>query len=411
MAAKQGGVRLVQVITAPTSAWRLLDGQLAYMQQHGFHVTLVSAPGELLDISASREGVEAIGLPMLREPAPGKDAVALARLVNLFRRLDPHIVHVSTPKAGLLGGLASMIARVPVRLYTLRGIRAEGFSGLHGRAFTALERLTCLAAQRVYCVSPSVRARALALNLAPAEKLTVLGSGSSNGVNTTRFSRTVKLLARAEELRHRIKLPANVPVVGFVGRIARDKGIVELVGAYRLLRREFPQLHLMIVGRYETYDAIPAEVRRDLEGDPQVVTTGFLEDTAPAYPLMNVLAFPTYREGFGNVGIEAGAMEVPVVGTRVTGCADSVADGMTGTLVEARDAHALATALATYLRNPALCRQHGLAGRARAVREFQPERIWEAQYHEYVRLLREKRLPVPKNEPEDGRARQSCAAA
>jgi glycosyltransferase involved in cell wall biosynthesis len=284
---------------------------------------------------------------------------------------------------------------MPIRLYTLRGLRAEGLQGPAGQLMLSVERLACRCAQRIYCVSESLRQRSAEFGLAPPEKLVVLGSGSSNGVDASRFKRTAELPGRARSLRARIGLPDAVPVIGFVGRLVRDKGIMELTDAFRRLSVLFPELRLLVVGPFEGCDTVPAGARSRIEGDPHVVWTGFLDEVAPAYALMDVLVLPTYREGFPNAPLEAAAMDLPVVATRVTGCVDAVVDGVTGTLVPPRDAKALADAIRTYLLDPELRRRHGKAGRERVVREFQPERIWRALLAEYVSLLDIRRLPVP----------------
>jgi dTDP-4-amino-4,6-dideoxygalactose transaminase/glycosyltransferase involved in cell wall biosynthesis len=381
--------KLVQIVTSPMTAWAFLRGQLRFMKERGFDVTLISAPGWELDDIARQEGVEAIAVPMLREPAPLRDGATLARLTALLRRIRPQIVHCGTPKACLVGGMAARLAGVPARLMTLHGLRADGLSGPKRRLMVFLEQLSCANAQRIYCVGQSLRARALELRLAPESKLRVLGAGTANGIDVDRFSRSTDLLERSDALRERLRLPSGAPVVGFVGRLVRDKGVAELMSAYGELRREIPDLRLLLVGPIEDYDGLEADLRTRITTDPQIIHTGFLEDTAAAYPLMTVLALPTYREGFPYVPMEAAAMEVPVVATRVTGCVDAVVDGTTGTLVPARDAAALAQAVRKYLNDPALGRQHGQAGRQRVERDFRPEPLWQLLYEEYTDLLNE----------------------
>lgn len=387
--------RLIQVVTAPVTARLFLEGQLRFMRDNGFHVTIVSSPGDQLDEVAARDGVDAIGIPMRRSPSPGHDIVSLCRMLRLFRRLRPHIVHAGTPKAGLLCGLAARLARVPVRLFTVHGIRSEGLRGVASRVMAALESLSCRSAHRVVCVSDSVRRKAIDLGMDRPEKFVVLGRGSANGIDASRFERSPELLGRARALRRRVGLPERAPVVGFVGRLVRDKGVIELVDAYRKLRRDLPELRLLLVGPREAYNALPRELFEHIERDEGIVSTGSLGDTAPAYALMDVLALPTYREGFPNVPLEAAAMELPVVATRVTGCVDAVVDGVTGTLVPPRDAEALAEATGRYLSAPGLCRRHGRAGRERVLREFRQERVWTALYDEYLRLLSWKGTPAP----------------
>jgi dTDP-4-amino-4,6-dideoxygalactose transaminase/glycosyltransferase involved in cell wall biosynthesis len=407
--------KLVHIVTSPMTAWAFLRGQLRFMKERGFDVTLISAPGWELEEIAKQEEATAIAVPMLREPAPLSDAVTLTRLTALLRRIRPQIVHCGTPKASLLGGLAARFAGVPARVMTLHGMRADGLSGRKRDLMLFLERLSCRNAQRIYCVGETLRLRALELRLAPQSKLRVLGAGTANGIDVERFSRSPSLLERSQALRERLGLLAGAPVVGFVGRLVRDKGVAELIDAYGELKRNFPNLILLLVGPLENYDGLDPELRSRITTDPQIIHTGFLEDTAAAYPLMTLLALPTYREGFPYVPMEAAAMELPVVATRVTGCVDAVVDGVTGTLVPPRDAGALASAVAAYLKDSSLCRRHGQAGRERVEREFRPEPIWQSLYEEYLELLHEsrpiERVPVavpaqaaPSGEPKDERA-------
>jgi glycosyltransferase involved in cell wall biosynthesis len=176
-------------------------------------------------------------------------------------------------------------------------------------------------------------------------------------------------------------------VLGFAGRIVRDKGLIELDAAWRMLREEFPDLQLLLAGEFEPQDPIPADVEARLRGDPRIHLAGLVPDMPRFYKAIDVLALPTYREGFGTVLLEAAAMALPVVATRIPGCVDAVRDGETGTLVPSHDAAALADAVRAYLRDPELRRRHGDAGRRRALRDFRPEAMWEALYQEYVRLL------------------------
>ncbi|MCX7806722.1 MAG: glycosyltransferase family 4 protein, partial [Planctomycetota bacterium] len=405
---------LLHLVASPLTAWAFMEGQLEFMRRAGFRVVLAASPGEMLEEVGRREGVEVFATPIEREPSPGRDSASLVRLWRLFRRIRPHMVHAGTPKAGLLGMLAARLAGVPVRIFSLHGLRSEGLTGTtKGRIVAAGERLSCRLAHRVVCVSESLKRRAEEIRIAPSSRMTVPGAGNANGVNAGRFTRTPEVEARASILRDRLGLPPGVPTIGFVGRLVRDKGIVELAAAFNIIRDEFPEARLLLVGRYEEGDPVPEAVREKLASDPSVLHAGFVKDAPAAYALMDVLVLPTYREGFPTAPLEAAAMELPVVATRVTGCVDAVVDGVTGTLVPPRDAGALAGAIRMYLRDPELRRRHGRAGRERVLREFRPERIWRALLAEYVSLLEEKGIPVPPRarlvlcetkEPEEGGA-------
>ena len=377
-------MRLLHVTTVPMTL-TFLRGQVGYMKSRGVEVHALSSPGGQLSAFAAAEGVAAHDVEMPRRITPARDLVALARIARVLARVRPDVVHSHTPKGGLLGMLAAWLCRVPVRVYHLHGLPHVAAVGMKRRLLRATEKVSCRLAHRVFCVSPSLLQLAVAEQVCAPRKARVLAAGSANGVDAAgRFdpARHDRRAARAA-----LALPADGLVVGFVGRVVRDKGVVELAGAWRWLRERFPGARLLIVGPLEPQDPVPRDVLQSLRSDPRVLLAGERDDTPPLYAAMDVLALPSYREGFGVVNIEAAAMGLPVVATRVAGVVDAVVDGVTGTLVPPYDAAALADAVSAYLSDPDLRRRHGAAGRARALQNFRPEAIWEALYGEYEQLL------------------------
>jgi len=390
-----------------------LQGQLQYLRDRGFDVTAISPGGNRLDQMARIEGVRTIEVPMARQVSPLRDMVSLWRLWRIVRALRPTVTNVGTPKAGLLGGLAAWLNRVPCRFYTLRGLRFETTNGLKRRLLIYTERLACRFAHRVICVSKSVREMAMASGLTSWEKTVVFGCGGSNGVDASRFAPTSERITRAAELRRELGIPPSAPVMGFVGRLTRDKGVPELVEAFMRLRDQFPDLRLLLLGRFECEDPLPVETRRRLETHPQVVLMEHqqrdgnppladqpredwpVEDTAPYYSLMDVFVLPSHREGLPNVILEAQAACKPVVAARATGIVDAVADEETGLLFPVGDMEALTGAVARLLSDKALARKLACAGHERVKREFRQEQIWEALYQEYQGYLRTRDLPLP----------------
>jgi len=378
---------LVYLLT-DSKACGFLRGQAGFMRNHGFDVTLISSPGERLEKTAREEQVRAEPVPMQREISPWHDVVSLVRLVRVLRRLRPDIVNAGTPKAALLGMIAAWITRVPVRIYTLYGLRLETTRGPKRLALFAAEKLTTRLAQRVICVSESLRQRYIGLVPGAAHKAVVLGAGSHNGVDASQFSPCDDLRQQADALRQHFDITPETPVIGFVGRFVRDKGIEELTEAFVQIRMQHPDARLLLLGDFETGDPVSPQCKARLREDPQVILPGFIKDTAAYYFLMDVLALPSYREGLPSVPLEASLAEVPVVGFRSTGMVDAVRDGQTGLLVDVGDADALASAILRYLDDPNLRQQHGRAGRRWVLEAFRPQRIWEALRGEYNTRLK-----------------------
>lgn len=372
-------LKLVHVLTI-SSSLDFLRGQLHFMGTHGFEVHVVASPdGTTLSSFATAEGAAAHPVPMTRAMTPLADIVALWRLYRLLGELAPDIVHAGTPKGGFLGIVAGAARRVPVRVYHMHGIRGMTATGWRRRILMTTERVACRLSTRVLCVSASTRQTALEERLCPPDKIVVLGAGSCNGVDANGRFDPARFAAPARAaMRVRLDVPRDAPVIGFVGRIVRDKGIGELAAAWERLAAQFPALHLIILGPHETEDPAPGPAVERLRAHPRVRFIAPVPDPAPFYSVMDVVVLPTYREGLPTVLLEAAAMRLPVVASRVTGCVDAVVDGVTGTLVPAGQADPLAEAVAAYLRDPELAACHGTAARARVLKDFVPEDVWRA---------------------------------
>jgi glycosyltransferase involved in cell wall biosynthesis len=390
--------RLLYVVTSAKSV-RLLRGQLRYMAAAGFDVTMASAPGPELDAAAEQDGVRTVAIPLACGLSPLSDLKALRALRRLMQEVRPHITNVSTTKAGLIGGLAARSAGVPIRVCVLGGIRYQAAGGIRGALRKIAERIACGSAHRRICVSESVRKRLELDGLLTAESSCVLASGSSNGVDAPRFAPTGERVAHAKRLRHELDIPAEAPVVGFVGRFTREAGLPELLAAHEMLKKTVTGGRLLVVGGDEAGDALPAEVRQRMRTDRTIVCTGSVEDSAPYYHVMDVLALPSHGEGFPDTVLEAYAAGKPVVATRAMGVIDAVMEEGTGLLAPVGNAHALAEALDRMLKSPETRREMGAAGRRWVERDFRPVRIWREMEKEYRRLLEARGLPLPVREP------------
>src|SRR6266699_4213550 len=225
-----------------------LQGQLQFFHDRGFDVTVLCPKRRKNEWEVGRpEGFPIIEVPLEREIAPLQDLVSLWHLWRIMRALRPMVTNVGTPKAGLLGGFAAWLNRVPCRIYTLHVLRFATTKGLKRRLLIYAERLACRFAHRVVCVSHSVREKAIASGLASRGRTVVLGSGSCNGVDASRFATTPQRISQAAELRRQLGIPAQAPIVLFVGRLTCDKGIPELMKAFLQLYKQFPDLWLLLV--------------------------------------------------------------------------------------------------------------------------------------------------------------------
>ncbi|MGC4002369.1 MAG: glycosyltransferase family 4 protein [Pirellulales bacterium] len=384
----------MHITTVPVSL-NFFRGQIGYLKEHGFTVSAISSPGEELDAAAVREEIDLYGVRMSRGIDPLRDIVSLFRLWRLLRRLRPRIVHSHTPKAALLGTIAARLTGTPAVMVSIFGLAQMTRTGLKRKLIDFMTRTSCRLAHRVWCDGDSMRNYLIEQNLCPAEKVVVLGAGSSNGVdaagafNPARYSRQDR-----DALRASYGIPIDVPVVCFVGRIVADKGMRELAAAWRRLRVEFPDLRLLIVGPFESQDPLEPADEHLLRNDDRIHLAGMRNDVPLHLASVDVLVNPSYREGFNVALLEASAMGLPVVASRIPGCVDPVVEEVTGLLVPKRDSTALADAIAKYLRDPELRAAHGSAGRSRTLKSFQPASIWTALEKEY-RALVETNAPIP----------------
>ena len=330
---------------------QFLPEVLAAVRRRGFDAVVAAPqPAEPTAFQTSFPGVRFRHVPMKREISLLSDMASLCCLWFLLRSVRPALTNMSTPKMGLLGGLAAWLARVPHRIYTLRGLRYETARSWKRKLLIACEKIACGCAHRVICISRSVRQAAIQEGLAPAGKLVLLGERVSEGI--TIEPRPEIRGGALVHLRKQLRIPEEAAVLGFVGRLTRDKGVCELVRCVQILQREGRAVHLLLLGDFESGDSVDRGTMEWICTNPAAHWLGFVPDPKPYYRLMSAFVFPTYREGLGKVLLEAAAAGIPVVSTTATGVVDVVQDGLTGILVPPGDAPALARAVTRLLDEP-----------------------------------------------------------
>ena len=371
---RQAELRLVIGVTSDQTCL-VLRGRLRSLRLAGFQVTLLSSPGESLDRIAAEEGIDAYPLPMKRGIAPLSDLVSLLALCRFLLRVRPAITDFSTPKAGLLGNIAAWLTRVPHRVYTLRGLKLEGTRGAKRRLLLLSERVAGGCADCVLCNSNSLLALARQLRVVPEQKFRLLGDGSSNGVDAERFSPR-PFSSGSSTVREQLGIAPEDSVLGFVGRLTRDKGIPELISAFDTISKAVPRCWLLLVGWFDkAEDALSPELRQRIAAHPRIRCTGFVLDTVPYYRAMDLFVLPTHREGFPNVVLEASACGLAVITTESTGARDAVVPEVTGLLIPSGNSAAISDTVLELLSKPEKRARFGAAGRAWVQERYTRERV------------------------------------
>lgn len=387
--------KLLRITTVPISLHLLLAGQFRYMREQGFDVYTMSATGaEVEDVV--KEGVPHIAVPFTRKITPFQDLRCLFQLMRFIRRERPDIIHTHTPKAGLLGMLAARICNVPMRLHTVAGLPLMEASGLKRRVLELTEAITYACATKVYPNSAGLKRFIEKQFGISAPKLRIIAKGSSNGIDTDYFSITDGLKAEAQAIRSKHHIGSNHLVFCFIGRVVRDKGIVELVQAFRSLRDERRKatqgdnsesgsgMKLLIVGHFEEdLDPLPADVMQFLQRDTDVIMAGFQRDVRSWLLASDVFVFPSYREGFPNVVMQASLLEIPSIVSDINGCNEIITAHENGLIVSPKNANALAAAMKQLADDSSMRLQYGKAAREFVASNFSRRVVWEGLLGEY----------------------------
>jgi glycosyltransferase involved in cell wall biosynthesis len=361
----------------------LYAGRLEHLSANGFQITVACASSED-DPGVVARGVHLKTFPFTRAITPLTDVRALLQLYRFLRKQRFDLLEVSTPKAALIGSLAAGLARCRCTIHLLQGMPYEGQRGLLGALLRAATSIPCRLAHVTFAVSPSIRDRVCADGLAKRDRIRVLGAGSANGVNVARFA--PEKMALGSTIRKAHNIADDAVVIGFVGRLTRDKGVEDLTRAFVALNEQFKDTVLLVVGGYEHRDRPSPDTIRVLLTHPGVRHVGWQADVIPFMAAMNVFALPTHREGLGNVLLEASALGLPTVTTDATGARDAIVAGQTGLQVPVGNVDALEQALAALVREPRLREEMGRAGREWVCEHFDQNVVWQRQALEYRAL-------------------------
>ncbi|MEO2063061.1 MAG: glycosyltransferase family 4 protein [Christiangramia sp.] len=378
--------KLIRITTIPLSLEKLLEGQLTFMNQY-YEVTAVAAEKDRLNRYGKDNQVDTFWVEMTRAITPWQDLKALLKLYRFLKKEKPLIVHTHTPKAGIIGMTAAKLAGVPLRLHTVAGLPLLETSGLKRTILDFVEKLTYRFATRVYPNSFGLQKIILELDYASPEKLKVLGKGSSNGIDTTYFDPSQYSSEFKAELRKNLNIPQEDLVYIFVGRLVKEKGINELVAAFTEIHKKTPSVSLLLVGPFEQDLDPVSELTLDLiQNHPKIFTTGYQVDVRPYFAISNVLTFPSYREGFPNVVMQANAMNLPAIVSDINGCNEIVENDTNGIIIPVKDAQALEAVMFTLYSRPETREQLSENSRKLMVENYERQEFWHILLKEYKEL-------------------------
>lgn len=371
-------MNIVHVVNISFVIPYFLGKQLNWFVEKGHKEYIVCSPSDEMEEFSKRYSFEYKPIEVLRKISIGKDLKAVWSTYRYIKEVKADVVTGHTPKGGLVAMLAAWMARVPIRIYLRHGLVYETSTGLKRCLLVNIDRLASRLATKIVCVSPSVARRSVEDGLNPEWKQTVLAHGTCNGIDIERFSKDAIYNERTIALKHELGINEGDFVIGFAGRLVRDKGIIELVRAYQEIRKEHQNVKLMLVGMLEIRDALPEDVVKIIKEDKGIISTGYVgyATIEQYYALMDVYVLPSYREGFPTSVLEASAMEIPVITTRATGCCDSILDGETGIFVN-HDEKDLEQALQRLYDAPSLRENMGKAGRKFVEDNFRQDIVWK----------------------------------
>lgn len=354
-----------------------LGDQLLFFREKGYKEYIICSPSDEIKHYAKSHLFNYKEVSIERKISIWKDSKAILSTCRYIHKENITIVTGHTPKGALIAMIASFIMGTPIRIYFRHGLVYETATGFKRKLLVWMDRLTSKLATKIVCVSPSICKKSIEDHLNPFNKQLLLSKGTCNGIDISKFNRTTLNEEQVRVLKNKLGLDKYTFVIGFTGRLVRDKGIIELVQAFKILSKRYDKVALLLVGMLEERDALPIEIIEYIRMNPAIISTGYVESSKIEYyyALMDVFVLPSYREGFPTSILEASSMQLPVVTTKVTGCIDAIIKDETGTFVE-NDSLDITSAIEKYAINKELSKKHGSNGRKFVEKNFDQHLIW-----------------------------------
>ncbi|SHJ59794.1 Glycosyltransferase involved in cell wall bisynthesis [Arenibacter nanhaiticus] len=380
--------KLIRITTVPASLGGLLTGQLKYVSGNYEVVGIASYENGLLDKMGKQEGIRVIPVEMTRTISPLKDLKATWQIYKILKKEKPFMVHTHTPKAGTLGMFAAFLARVPHRMHTIAGMPLLEARGSKRLLLDYVEKITYSCATMIYPNSFGLKEIIIQNKYTTPNKIKVIGNGSSNGIDTSQFDPKTVNESEKEKLRKKLGIGLNDIVYVFVGRMVTDKGVNELVYAFSKLNTSYQNTKLILVGPYEKeLDPLWKDTEQMISSNPNIIGVGYQTDVRPFFAISDALTFPSYREGFPNVVMQAGAMGIPSIVSDINGCNEIIKEGLNGFIVPAKNIEKLADAMELlYNRKKENILFDEKQIREMIAKKYDRQTIWEEVLKEYNSL-------------------------
>ena len=388
MSHKNSNIKLIRITTVPMALRYLLPGQMYFMANHGFDVLMISANGKELAEVIEREQCRHAIVPMTRKITPLQDLKCLFKLIKIFRKEKPDIVHTHTPKAGLLGMMAAKFCGVKVRIHTVAGLPLMVEKGLKYQLLKLIEKLTYAAAGHVWPNSNSLMQFIIKNKLCKTAKLKIIAKGSTNGIQLDRFDKGNLNPEITGEIKAQINYLQQKKYLLCIGRLVVDKGITELVHVFTELKKNNDDLVLILVGEYEnTLDPLPENTLHEIEMNPSIIHINWTTQVEYFMSLADFFIFPSHREGFPNVLLQAGAMGLPVICSHITGNIDIITNNETGLIFESQNEQQMLTLLQYALQHPQHMQTMAKKLQQQVKVNYPRENIWQKMLEAYKSLV------------------------
>jgi glycosyltransferase involved in cell wall biosynthesis len=380
--------KLIRITTVPMALRYLLPGQMHFMSANGFDVLMISADGKELAEVIEQEKCRHMVVPMTRKITPLQDIKCLIKLFRIFRKEKPDIVHTHTPKAGLLGMLAAKLSGVKVRIHTVAGLPLMVEKGAKYRLLKFVEKLTYASASQVWPNSNSLLRFISEKKLTTPAKLNIIGKGSTNGIDVNRFNKDALNEKIIRETRDLINYSPENKYLLCIGRLVVDKGIVELVSVFKQLQKSDSTLKLILVGGYEpALDPLPDGTLKEIETNENIIHINWTNNVEYYMHLTHFFVFPSHREGFPNVLLQAGSMGLPIICSQITGNIDIVANNESGLIFEHGNEQQMLSLLQYAVTHPQHMQEMADRLQLQIRKDYRQENIWQNILAAYKTLV------------------------